>query len=490
MLSPLNHSTPPPPRPNSAFGIKVSSHILTLRISQDVGVNCTSAAAASGCSNEAGGIHSMGPLCYSLAVKDPLVEVYNATSVAEGFKQYVGLMASDISLYEMASSQAEAGGGRAESCQGARFWDINTDSDRGPHDMHNIPFIHRTSLETSWMTENVKIPTSQSSGSGMSGSRSNIMSKSALVHMNSVLSRSKHRALGVRVLICEEPSAPMQSPRRRGASQMMTMKSTHIHISLRDMTYRIDPLSRWFNRIPELFTNIGTSEDSPPSPSQAPEVAASSTSLTTEFNRTRLSISVQKLLVDFCQPKLSAYEGAESRLLLSIGNLQLSSTLVSNSPRVGLKLLVNDVSIRIGNRLLRNPLLEQSPVDVDGRYIEEYLLEDESHRVSGRRDISHQHQQPLVLSLDFDSFIDVHQIVTMGNIDHLECKLDLNAAYKAPPLSPDKKYLQGSITQNSDKCVAVSFEATAGTLFLYGCADSLHLLAVSMCVYIDLFNLE
>jgi hypothetical protein len=129
----------------SAFGITISSHILTLRISQDEGLNCSTPPPGSMEEEEEG--ESKGPLCYCLAVKDPLVEVYNCSSPLEGFKQYVGLMASDISLYEMSTARAESGGGRAESCRGARFFDSNPRlAPPDVYQMYGIPFIHRTSL--------------------------------------------------------------------------------------------------------------------------------------------------------------------------------------------------------------------------------------------------------------------------------------------------------------------------------------------------------
>lgn len=455
----------------AAFGITVSSHILTLRISQDEVLNCSTPAEGESDTRD-GESESKGPLCYCLAVKDPLVEVYNSSTPLEGFKQYVGLMASDLSLYEMSTARAEKGGGRAESCQGARFFDTNPDlAPPDAYQMYGVPFIHRTSLETSWMTENVSLPTPVS-GTSTSG----VLSRSGIVDMNSVLSRSKHRALSVRVLVSEEPSTFMFSTVKEvsgiNTSQMLSLKSTHVHITLRDMTYRFDPLSRWFNRIPELFSPPVTAEK----PTDATEGSGGQITSVTEYGKTRLNISVQKLLVDFCQPKLATYIGAESRLLLSIGSLQLSSTLVSNSPRVSLNLGVCDVSIRIGNRLLRNRLLEQSPVDVDGRYIEEYAAESGAPSRNGiALDRGRQHEL-LDLPMDFDSFIDAHGIVTMGNIDHLDCRLDLNSTYKRPPFSPSRKVMvqEDEISQY----VAVSFEATAGTCFFFGCADSLNLLTV------------
>jgi hypothetical protein len=340
------------------------------------------------------------------------------------------------------------------------------------------------------MTENVSLPPT-SVGAGAPGtSSSGVFSRSGLVDMNSVLSRSKHRALSVRVLVSEEPSTFMPSPVKgsgggANASQVLSLKSTHIHISLRDMTYRFDPLSKWFNRIPELFAPRAQDGKAGTGAGSKEESVGGQTAVT-EFGKTRLSISVHKLLVDFCQPKLTAYAGAESRLLLSIGSLQLSSTLVSNSPRVSLKLGVHDVSIRIGNRLLRNALLEQSPVDVDGRYIEEYSSELDVQDDREGRDIGigiasskwRQHE-PAELPIDFDSFLDCHGIVTMGNIDHLDCRLDLNSTYTPPPTSPDRRHMGPQEEKN--QYVAVAFEATAGTCFFFGCADSLHLLTVRNC---------
>mmetsp|Transcript_23429 Transcript_23429/g.34384 ORF Transcript_23429/g.34384 Transcript_23429/m.34384 type:complete len:2514 (+) Transcript_23429:183-7724(+) len=414
----------------TVLGVRVSSDVLTVRLSQDAGLNCSNPA-DSDSNRDASKPQMQGPLCYCLSVRQPLLEVYSSSSNVDGFKQYVGLMASDLSLYEMSTSEAEGGCGRGDLCKGARFWEVDGTSQT----LHNIPFIHRTSLETSWMGEAKGTP---------DGTRR---------ETSGVFQRPTHRVLSARIIVCEEPSTFTRAS-SLSVSQALALKTTHIHLSLCDMTYRFDPFSRWFSRIPELFSQdayVGSG----PSPETPPPV--------TQFGKTRITVSVRKLLVDICQPHLHPSDKAdnkrraESRMLISVGHLGLSSTLVSNSPRIGLKLSVKDLSLRVGNVLTRDPKLEQSPVDICGMYPEEYT----SHS-----DVERSTRTTNSLTIDFDSFLDSHSIVRMGTVDYLDCRLDLNSMYRRG---------RADLTASRGP-VAMAFELAGGTCFFYGCADSLRVL--------------
>jgi hypothetical protein len=348
---------------SNGFGIKIFSRLLTLRIMEDDETD--------------------GPLAYRFAVRDPVVEVYNST-VPDVFRQYIGLLASDISLYE--SPTQDSSPRAPQSCKGARVQE----------NFSRVPFLHRTSLEQSWISSNFQ--------------------------------RSKHRVLSVRFLSTEE----LQS------DSCGSHKSSVIHVSLRDMTYRFHAAPLWFSRIPKFFTLAESSE-----PTAA---AAESPQRSSPFGQTHLHISIQKFLVDFCQPDLP--NSSQSRLILNLGLLTVNSTLISNTPRVGIKIKVSDVSLRVSNKLLQNPNLEQSPLGPNGVYeeeIEETVVE---------------------RNLDLDTFLDVHGLVIMSTLDHLECRIDLNSDQR------NKHFA------DQPRAPVVAVEATAGLCCLYGCADSLLVLTV------------
>jgi hypothetical protein len=298
----------------------------------------------------------------------------------------MGLLASDISLYERLVRDPPATQ-NPFSCKGARV----------PENASTVPLIHRTSLEKSWISSNFQ--------------------------------RSKHRVLSVRYLSSEE-LRPESFP---------SHKSSAIHISLKDMTYRFDPAPRWHTQIPRFFSL--TSLDSPP-PVESPQHSHA----VTTFGQTHLSVSVQKLMLDFCQPHLPA-PSSQSRLIVSLGLLTVNSTLISNTPRIGIKIKVSDVSLRLSNRLHQEASWEQSPLGVTGVYLEEFEEAGDSN-------------------LDLDSFFDVHGLVIMSTFDHLECRIDLNSDQR-------NKHVLGH-----PSAPVVAVEATAGVCCLYGCADSLLVLTV------------
>lgn len=348
-------STSPPTSPGgSSIGIKISSRSLTLNISEDDS--------------------STLPFTYIIAIRDPLVEVYKS-SVSDMTKQFIGLMASDISLFELPFGGTV--GANDNYSRGARV----------PENFARVPFLHRTSLEQSW--------------------KSNFQ-------------RSKHRVLSVRYLCSEEIHA----------DSFPSHKVSSLHIALKDMTYRFHASPVWFKKIPQYFTL--TSHASPVSPDRS-----------SSFGQTHLNISVQKFMIDFCQPHLP------SRLILSLGLLTVNSTIVSNAPRIGIKLKVSDVSVRLSNRLLLDSKWEQSPLGPHGLY------EEELHEVDGGS------------LIDIDSFYDIHALVIMSTFDHLECRIDLNSDQKNKHFSGDQP-----------RVPVIALEANAGLCCLYGCADSLLVLSV------------
>lgn len=335
------------------FGIKISSRSLTINLSED-------------------DKNTESQYTYIFAIRDPLVEYYKST-VSDMAKQYIGLLASDISLYEMSTVEVLAI--EKVSGRGARV----------PENYSRVPLLHRTSLEQSWKSN---------------------------------FERSKHRVLSVRFASSEELNS----------HSFPSHQVSSLHISLKDMTYRFHASPVWFTKIPQFFI-------------MSSNASSSSSDRNSSFGQTHLNISIQKFMIDFCQPQIS------SRLILIIGLLTLNSTLVSNTPRIGIKLKVSDVSVRLSNKLLLETKWEQSPLGPQSLYEEELEMNEDE--------------------IDLDTFFDVHTLVIMSTFDHLECRLDLNSDQR-------NKHFFG----DQPRVPVVALEANAGLCCLYGCADSLLVLTV------------
>ena len=341
------------------------------------------------------------------------------------------------------------------------------------------------------------------------------------------LNRPKHRALRFTVCMEEEVtltlphpslSASLASSSYGSVPNLITsssLRNTSFDLCLSDMTYRFDPTSVWFQHFPAIFDPIGSTDIIPTTtttttttttsdsdgdiPASSTSSSSSSSPAVSVFGRTRLHLSVNKLLVDCCQPdrteevlrhRLSlthqpsssspssaSYEEkshsqshghkssrqgkkgkhhqhhqhsppADSRILLSLGGVSVSSTLVTNSNRVALSASVSDASVRVSNKLLRTPrhlsadtttftsssrgerivgpisrCLEQSPVDICGYYIEETYQQSGGGGGTGTAAGPGGQSD---LTIDFDSFVDVHGLVLMGALDRCGVKIHLN----------------------------------------------------------------
>jgi hypothetical protein len=416
------------------FGLKLCVGRLCAHIGQDCGLEMSETTDSS-MMDENLNASSIGPLSYTLAVRDVTLEVfYNTSPSQELITRYFSLKAGDVSFYEMPVSIAELGGGIGGNCIGARTW---TNLEELKANVQ-IPLIHRTSLESNADFGGVKM-------------------ESDRTHNNNVFC--------MQILITEEiiPDHLKTFSPPLLKSYMSTVRNTSLHVSLRNVTYRFDPMSKWYVNLPALFDgkSYGSLAASDPQLSKLSKLD--------QFGVSKISVTVRKLMVDICIPDLSPPVSSQtnaskdfvpnpthtspmsSRLLLSIGVFTIKSTLVTNATRIGMKLSFKDVSVQIGNTLNRdNKAIEQWPLDVNGMYQEE---------LSGYVD-----NQKL---LDMDRFIDVHHMITMGSIDFMDSKIDLNSALP-----------QSLVTEEPHESAAISVLCQWGVCSFFGCADSLRLLMV------------
>lgn len=581
------------PKPPSFLAIRVFSHILSVRLApDDIGFD-----------NER---VQRNMFSYCFSIREPQFEVVSSTTYPRKdadttlpsqctylVKDLYTIAASDLSFFEIPlpllednsafwgneqrDDQQPHNGGRGESCRGPRFREPTTGGYKG-QEYHFIPLIHRTSLESAMMgsgSNSTLHESDKGKGQNKSGGDEHVATG-----MIGGKGRPKHRALKFTVCMMEEVTLTTTQPSMFSSATMSSsslsvpvvssssLRNTSFDLCLSDMTYRFDPHSMWFQYFPEIFDPIGSTDIIPgkrsgsSSDSGAANVSdkdcesfvGPSVATINVFGRTRLSASVNKLLIDCCQPdntedqllrrmnlthKISSssppVDGmgndggrqrrhsethippADSRILLSIGKVAVSSTLVTNSNRVALSANLSDASIRVSNKLVRESLpsgatesgrggnsvgpvgrcIEQSPVDILGYYIEEtYYNTSKQSTISLSDD----------LTIDFDSFVDVHGFVLMGTLDRCQVQIHLNTP--SASLAAARQRLEreratmaniddlehfGPGHRESDKeqdsnVVPIGVECSAGTAALYGCADSLLVLVDGISHIVDSIN--
>jgi hypothetical protein len=441
--------------PKVGFGLVLHSKVTTMQISEndrgpdgkDVGrAGLDSSMAAS------------EPFCLCVAALEPRIEMF--TSGAETF---FSIQSDDASLFEMTHDQARdlhRRDGHSGSCQAARC---------GPQ-AHCVPFLHRTSLTSRsgyWDNDHFGEPSTRATVA------------------------SRPPTFRLQLMLTEEPSYS-----RLDDTMVYTIA---VHMALHDITFRYEPTSSWISKLIALLTpespqqilqkrnrntsgsevrslapclaaggrrHTNTANTSLDNCNEASTFEASTfeasnslaslgcnsalcdlsvghgspspPSVTIPFEITKISIRARKCLIDYC------CEETPSRVILSVGLIRLSSTLVSNSPRVGLKFQVRDVGLYLSNRLMRNDELEQSPLNM----------------------LAHRDAPVAGAPIDFDQFLDVHAFVQLFTVDHVELM----------------------VTLHGDNRVPLSVQMNIGLCCIYACMDTLDVLSVSAQPYLFLHN--
>jgi len=591
-------------KPPSFLALRVFSHILSVRFAPD----CIKSSSVRVPDTK------KDIFAYCFSIREPHFELVSSTVYPDGsvtptpvfssssssnttsyqVKDLYTIAASDLSFFEIPLSQLETTptcwgdkeddseslshtGGRGESCRGARFRESKGGGGHG-REYHFIPLLHRTSLESAMMGKG---------GGGLSGGKdegTHQMGEGMLGGQG----RPKHRALKFTVCMMEDvtlttaytpialSTSVSSSSFAKPVVSSSSLRNTSFDLCLSDMTYRFDPHSMWFQHFPEIFDPIGSTDIVPCKPCGTDSqdgsggaaksgdgvggVGGASAATVNIFGRTRLSLSVNKLLIDCCQPdnteeqllkRLSQThkipsqprhaEGTgssgsgrkrrhshshipsiESRILLSVGKVSVSSTLVTNSNRVALSATLSDASVRVSNKLIRRSsvgkhglpkvgnaagpvgsCIEQSPVDILGYYIEETYGSSKPSSRSARPTLDD-------LTIDFDTYVDVHGFVLMGALDRFQIQIHLNtpsAALAAARLRLEREKVtmanfddmgerfgasdykdKNNEKQLESNVVPIGVECSAGTASVYGCADSLLVLVNAITHIVDSVN--
>jgi hypothetical protein len=359
-----------------------------------------------------------------------------------------------------------------------------------------IPLIHRTSFESYhddiWNTRNI----SRSEKSSIEGK----IQHNSVFYLSILVTEEDARFTQASQLHLRNSSTrhkPSTSSKPTESEQTLipAIRNTDLTIELRNVTYRFDVRSKWYERFFELFSNSSSGKEGKISRSDSSPI--DTTICSTAFGVTKLSVLVRKLTLDTCFPSIvprnvvdessnmnaSSYsphsgKSTSSRLLIGVGNLTLKSTLVSNSPRISIKVSCKDFTVRISNKLLQDATKEQSPLDVNGLYIEEYV-DASVGGVNGKKEKSE--AKAKVTILDADQYYDAHGLIVMGAIDSLDCKVDFNSKPVDAMESASQMHLNDPHAN-----AAVSVSCDWGECCFFGCADSLRVLAVRHSVLISI----
>ena len=282
---------------NTDVGLVLTADVVIIRISEDVPLRDHYVSPQNG-------IYGACPVCYSLAVKCPIVEMF----VKPPGMIYFGVHSQDFSLFEMSLLQCESGGG-GDWCRGVKCGE----------GAYEIPFLHRTTLNQAWNNSSSNLPFAFSF---------QVMIENEVIEKNILL-----------------------SPKR-----------VSVHITLQDVTLRYDPMSVWFLKMINLLTP--PSEESL-SPINKQSINMDSNYGVTYVNIYLYKFMIDYCCCTGTQIN-GKFPPDSSRLLFSVGLFTLSTNIVSNVKKNVVKILVRDVALNISNRLLLNSMLEQTPLDITG----------------------------------------------------------------------------------------------------------------------------
>ena len=150
-----------------------------------------------------------------------------------------------------------------------------------------------------------------------------------------------------------------------------------------------------------------------------------------QFSMTKISIRVHKLCVDYECSSTSTSTSIQSRMLLSLGSMALSTTIANNSNCYLLKVSVKDLVLHLSNHILRNPLFEQNPLNINGsrNMVEDTTGTGAQHNqgVLFTDGVTHSGgRQVKRFTLDFDRFLDEHDLIQVISVDDVTALVGFN----------------------------------------------------------------
>ena len=165
-----------------------------------------------------------------------------------------------------------------------------------------------------------------------------------------------------------------------------------------------------------------------------------------QFSMTKIVVRVHKLCVDYecstspscsfspsCSTSShlsssSSCSSMQSRMLLSLGSMSLSTTIANNSNCYLFKVSVKDLVLHLSNHILRNPLFEQNPLNIYGRrnMLPDNTATHQAHMVAIDGAIQSGGRQGRQFTLDFDRFLDEHDLIQVVSVDDVTALVGFN----------------------------------------------------------------
>lgn len=161
-----------------------------------------------------------------------------------------------------------------------------------------------------------------------------------------------------------------------------------------------------------------------------------------QFSMTKIIVRVHKLCVDYeCSTSASTSSSSstststsslsrssmQSRMLLSLGSMSLSTTIANNSNCYLFKVSVKDLVLHLSNHILRNPLFEQNPLNINGsRNMITDTTTQKIRMVAIDGALQSGGRQGKQFTLDFDRFLDEHDLIQVVSVDDVTALVGFN----------------------------------------------------------------
>jgi hypothetical protein len=276
--------------------------------------------------------------------------------------------------------------------------------------------------------------------------------------------REQDSAFLIQLLISHMSGVPINNNSDTNNSNLKNkngLKSVSINAELHDITFNFDPASTFIPTVTELLTPCTpqqmianrkinqiqkmNNEILPLTQKQNNIQNLKNTKQASDqFLIIKLNVQMKQCLLDYISPIV------QSHSLISVSLITISSTIVNNSKKFSIKFNMKNLAYHLSNRILRNPVIEQNPLNINGvRLINRITPSKVDENINNMNndiynkkytDMSlnsnlienspiNQHksvEKKKYLVLDLDRYLDVHCLVQLLTVDHIEAKLSLN----------------------------------------------------------------
>jgi hypothetical protein len=239
-------------------------------------------------------------------------------------------------------------------------------------------------------------------------------------------------------------------------------KSVSINAELNYITFNFDPTSTCIPTITELLTPCTPRQIITHKINEIQKIKNKISTLTRKPNKShnseikkpannqfliiKLNVQIKQCLLDYIAPIV------QSHSLISISLITISSTIVNNSKIFSMKFNMKNLAVHLSNRIFRNPIIEQNPLNINGIRRMHDTAKTNENNINTNNDIYEKHYMDASVYkssktnliensllnqyksmdkkknsvLDLDRYLDIHCLVQLLTVDHVEAKLSLN----------------------------------------------------------------